>query len=132
MYSMKDVCAMTGLNYETLRFYCNEGLIPNVTRDKNNYRVFSERDVNWIRGLLCLKRCDMSIKDMKRYMELCLQGKNSIAERKELLTAQKEILLDHIKELQNSVEYIEKKQRYYDDVLGGVIPYSSNLISTDE
>ena len=132
MYSMKDVCAMTGLNYETLRFYCNEGLIPNVTRDKNNYRVFSERDVNWIRGLLCLKRCDMSIKDMKRYMELCLQGKNSIAERKELLTAQKEILLDHIKELQNSVEYIEKKQRYYDDVLGGVIPYSSNLISADE
>ena len=132
MYSMKDVCAMTGLNYETLRFYCNEGLIPNVTRDKNNYRVFSERDVNWIRGLLCLKRCDMSIKEMKRYMELCLQGKNSIAERKELLTAQKEILLDHIKELQNSVEYIEKKQRYYDDVLGGVIPYSSNLISADE
>lgn len=132
MYSMKDVCAMTGLNYETLRFYCNEGLIPNVTRDKNNYRVFSERDVNWIRGLLCLKRCDMSIKDMKRYMELCLQGKNSIAERKELLTAQKEILLDHIKELQNSVEYIEKKQRYYDDVLDGVIPYSSNLISADE
>ena len=132
MYSMKDVCAMTGLNYETLRFYCNEGLIPNVTRDKNNYRVFSERDVNWIRGLLCLKRCDMSIKDMKRDMELCLQGKNSIAERKELLTAQKEILLDHIKELQNSVEYIEKKQRYYDDVLGGVIPYSSNLISADE
>ena len=132
MYSMKDVCAMTGLNYETLRFYCNEGLIPNVTRDKNNYRVFSERDVNWIRGLLCLKRCDMSIKDMKRYMELCLQGKNSIAERKELLTAQKEILLVHIKELQNSVEYIEKKQRYYDDVLGGAIPYSSNLISADE
>ena len=30
MYSMKEVCRQTNLTYETLKFYCNEGLIPNV------------------------------------------------------------------------------------------------------
>ena len=82
MYTMKDVCTMTGLPYETLRFYCNEGLLPNVRRDKNNYRIFSERDLNWLQGLLCLKRCGMSLKDMKRYMAFCLKGQESIPARK--------------------------------------------------
>ena len=35
MYSMKDVCEKTSLSYETLRYYCNLGLVPNV---KSNVR----------------------------------------------------------------------------------------------
>lgn len=30
MYSMKETCKQVGMTYETLKFYCNEGLIPNV------------------------------------------------------------------------------------------------------
>ena len=37
MYTMKQACKLTNLPYETLKFYCNEGLIPNIKRDKNNY-----------------------------------------------------------------------------------------------
>lgn len=44
MYTMMQVCKETGLTYQTLKYYCNEGLIPNVKRDKNNRRVFDERD----------------------------------------------------------------------------------------
>ena len=73
MYTMKDVCTMTGLPYETLRFYCNEGLLPNVRRDKNNYRIFSERDLNWLQGLLCLKRCGMSRSEERRVGKECLR-----------------------------------------------------------
>lgn len=32
MYSMKEVCNATGMKYETLKYYCNEGLVPNVKR----------------------------------------------------------------------------------------------------
>ena len=35
MYTMKEVCQIVGWNYETLKYYCKEGLIPNVKRDKN-------------------------------------------------------------------------------------------------
>lgn len=53
---MKKVCTLTGMTYETLKYYCNEGLIPNVKRNKNNYRVFDDRDVAWIESLSCLKK----------------------------------------------------------------------------
>jgi DNA-binding transcriptional MerR regulator len=46
MYSMKETCQKVGMTYETLKFYCNEGLVPNVKRDKNNYRIFNDRDIN--------------------------------------------------------------------------------------
>ena len=75
MYTMKQVCEATGLTYEALKFYCNEGLVPNVKRDKNKRRIFDDRDLAWIKDLTCLKKCSMSIADMKKYLELCLEGK---------------------------------------------------------
>lgn len=44
-FSMKETCKITGLAYDTLKFYCNEGLIPDVKRDKNNYRIFDEKNI---------------------------------------------------------------------------------------
>ena len=35
LYSMKETCNKTGLTYDALKFYCNEGLIPNVKRNKS-------------------------------------------------------------------------------------------------
>ena len=51
MYTMKEVCEKTGMSYEGLKFYCNQGLVPNVKRDEANRRVFDDRDVAWIEGL---------------------------------------------------------------------------------
>lgn len=34
MYSMKEACKLTDMTYENLKFYCNEGLVPNVKRIK--------------------------------------------------------------------------------------------------
>lgn len=132
MYTMKQTCQAVGMTYEALKYYCNEGLIPNVKRDKNNYRVFDENDIEWIRNLTCLKKCGMSIQDMKIYIKLCLEGKSSIPERKIILDKQKDELLDRINELQKCVEYINWKQQFYDDVLSGKTKYYSNLIDVKE
>lgn len=86
MYTMMEACRETDMTYQALKFYCNEGLVPNVKRDKNNRRVFDERDVKWIRDLVCLKKCGMSIQEMKAYLDLCLQGPSTIPARKEMLT----------------------------------------------
>ena len=40
MYTMMQICRETNMTYETLKYYCNEGLVPNVKRDGNNRRVF--------------------------------------------------------------------------------------------
>lgn len=132
MYSMKETCREVGMTYEALKFYCNKGLVPNVKRDKNNRRVFDERDIAWIKGLTCLKNCDMTIADMKEYLALCLQGVTSIPQRKAVLARQKATLLDRIAELKTAVAYIDTKQQFYDDVLAGRTKYRSNLICVDE
>lgn len=128
MYTMKEACRETGMTYEALKFYCNKGLVPNVKRDANNRRVFDDHDVAWIKSLTCLKNCGMSIQEMKQYIDLCYQGEVSIPERKLVLAKKREELLHRIAELQTSVEYIDWKQGFYDDVLSGKAKYYSNLI----
>lgn len=43
MYTMMEACRETGLTYQTLKFYCNEGLIPNVHRDKITVAILTMR-----------------------------------------------------------------------------------------
>ena len=61
MYSMKETCKITNLPYETLKFYCNEGLVPNVKRNSKNYRIFDDKDIAWINGLMCLKNVEWAL-----------------------------------------------------------------------
>lgn len=132
LYTMMQVCKETNMTYQTLKYYCNEGLIPNVKRDSNNRRVFDERDVKWIKDLVCLKRCGMSIQEMKVYLDLCLQGESTIPQRKVMLAQKQEALRVSIQELEDSVRYIDWKQNFYDEVLSGERPYVSNLIRAQE
>ena len=130
-YTMMQVCKETGMTYQALKFYCNEGLVPNVKRDKNNRRVFDERDVAWISSLTRLKKCGMSIQEMKEYLELCLEGEGTIPKRKEMLAKKQAALRASIQELEDSVAYIDWKQNFYDEVLAGKRPYVSNLIRAE-
>lgn len=127
MYTMKEACAQTGLSYETLKFYCNQGLVPNVRRDEQNRRVFSESDIAWIRSLECLKNCGMGIREMQEYISLCLEGQSSIPRRKEILERKRRELEQELSRIRESIAYIDRKQNFYDDVLSGKAPYVSNL-----
>jgi len=124
---MKEVCEEVGMSYTTLKFYCNAGLIPNVKRDKNNHRIFDDHDVAWIKSLSCLKNCEMSIEEMKNYLELCLGGEKTIPQRKIMLDKKQQQLQEKIKNLQDAVAYIDWKQNFYDEVLSGKTKYFSNL-----
>ncbi len=128
MYSMKEACQLTNMTYENLKFYCNEGLIPNVKRDHRNYRIFDDHDIKWIQSLNCLKNCGMSIVEMKEYLSLCLEGESSIPKRQEILETKRKSLLRSIAKLQEAVAFIDWKQEFYNDVLSGKTKYYSNLI----
>ncbi|MGN0564522.1 MAG: MerR family transcriptional regulator [Candidatus Heritagella sp.] len=132
MYTMLQVCEEAHMTYQTLKYYCNEGLVPHVKRDRNNRRVFDERDVQWIKSLVCLKKCGMSIQEMKEYLALCLQGKSTIPQRKKMLENKQQALRASIRELEESVAFIDWKQNFYDEVLAGKRPYTSNLICSEE
>lgn len=128
MYTMREACEKLNMPYETLRFYCKEDLVPNIKRDKNNYRLFDERNLAWLRDLQCLRNCGMSLKDMRRYMEYCLQGPSTISQRQTMLAVTKQELLRQAREIEERLQYINYKQEFYEGVLSGKIKYRSNLI----
>lgn len=128
---MKQTCEITNMSYQTLKFYCNQGLIPNVKRDKNNYRIFDEKNIEWIKSLSCLKKCGMSLEEMKLYLDLCLKGQDTIPERKDILNIKRKQLLEELKKIQDSIDFIDWKQSFYDGVLSGKTKYYSNLINTE-
>lgn len=114
--------------YENLKYYCNTGLVPNVKRSANNRRVFDDHDVAWIKSLTCLKKCGMTIEEMKQYLAYCLQGPASIPVRKVMLEKKLAILEEKKKDIQESIDYIGWKQNFYNDVLSGKRPYISDLL----
>lgn len=127
MYTMKETCQKVGMTYEALKFYCNQGLVPNVKRNENNHRVFDDKDVAWISNLSCLKECGMTIQEMKEYVELCLEGEKSIPVRKVILDDKRSELMQKLEAIEENIAFIDTKQKFYDDVLDGKIEYVSNL-----
>lgn len=128
LHTMKETCELTGMAYENLKYYCNTGLVPNVKRSANNRRVFDDHDVAWIKSLTCLKKCGMTIEEMKQYLAYCLQGPASIPVRKVMLEKKLAILKEKKKDIQESIDYIGWKQNFYNDVLSGKRPYISDLL----
>lgn len=66
---------------------------------------------------------------MREYIQLCMEGEASIPERKQILAKKRQSLEEERKRIQDSIDYIDWKQGFYDDILSGKTKYFSNLIS---
>lgn len=127
MYTMKEAAKLAGMSHDTLKFYCKEGLVPNVARDKNNYRVFSDDNIIWLRSLQCFRQSGMGVSELRHFMELCIEGKETLPERMRLLEAQKQQLAERIQSLNSNIDYINHKLERYQDLLDGKIEYVNKL-----
>ena len=65
MHTIKQAAALVGMSEHTLRFYTDKGLVPAVTRDARNNRIFSDEALNFLTVIKCLKGCGMSIEAIK-------------------------------------------------------------------
>ncbi|GER66834.1 MerR family transcriptional regulator [Weizmannia acidilactici] len=126
MYTVKEVAQLLELTEHTIRYYTDKGLVPSVQRDKNNNRLFDDESINWLTGVKYLKQCGMSVKDIKTYVDLCLEGDATIEERYEIILKQKEIALQRLEEAKRTAEYMEEKAKHYLDIINHVIPDDTN------
>lgn len=111
-YSIKEVANMMGVTTATLRYYDQEGLLPNIKR-VNGIRVFEDKDFKWLRVLNCLKNTNMPIKKIKEYVELAQKGDSTLQERYALIEEQKDNILTQIKDLNYYLKELEYKEWYY-------------------
>ncbi|MEK4670791.1 MerR family transcriptional regulator [Niallia sp. FSL R7-0271] len=126
MYTVKEVAKLLDITSHTVRYYTDKGLVPNLQRDKNNNRIFKDDSINWLRGAKNLKKSGMSVDDIKKYVELCLEGDSTIPERFEIILKQKELVLKQLEEAKLMAEYILNKEKHYRNIMNQVIPDDTN------
>lgn len=130
LYTVGETAKILNIAPSALRYYDKEGLLPFVERSSGGIRVFKEEDFNWLFIIECLKKSGLSIKDIKKYIDMSLKGDETIDERLEMFKKQRERVLQQMQELQNTLDTIEYKCWFYESAkkLGSVdavkqIPY---------
>ena len=116
-FTVKEVAQIMKISAHTVRYYDNEGLIPFVSRTQSNIRMFSEYDLSWIRTVHCLRATNLSISDIKKYIDLCLKGNKTIQQRAKIIFDQEKNLKEHLKQLQEQMKVLQVKKKYYTDLL---------------
>ena len=114
LYTIGDVSEKTGLPAPTLRYYDKEGLLPFVNRGNGGIRKFQDTDLEWLRLIECLKASGLQIKDIKRYIDLFIQGDSTIEERRTMFYDQKKCVEEEMKALQNTLDMLTYKCWFYD------------------
>ncbi len=113
MYTIGQVSKMFDLPISTLRFYDAQGLFPHMKR-VSGIRKFSEREIETLRVIECLKKSGLEIKDIKQFMLWCSEGPQTYPERKALFIKQKALVERQIEELKTVLDMITYKCWYYD------------------
>ena len=112
-FTIGEVAQRTGISAHTLRYYDKEGLLAFVRRSESGIRRFSEEDFEPLYTITVLKRSGMPLKDIRRFMELYLQGDETIHERLVMFEGQKKLLQEQIDELQRMMKIVDYKCWYF-------------------
>lgn len=126
MYTVKEAAKMLDLTEHTIRYYTDKGLVPSVKRDDYNNRLFDDEALHWLSAAKFLKQCGTSIKDIKRYVDLCLEGVSTVEERYEIIRKQKAVALTQLEDTKRTIQYLERKEKLFLDVIHALIPDNTN------
>ena len=108
MYTIGQVAKMYSLPVSTLRYYDKEGLFPNLERT-SGIRRFSDRELEALHVIECLKRSGLEIKDIKQFMQWCAQGSSTYEQRHELFLRQRETVEAEMEKLRRVKAMIDFK-----------------------
>lgn len=117
MYTIKEVAEKTNVSEHTLRFWAKSGFFPFVKRDKNNIRIFSDNDLDWVKIVKCLRAVGTENKAIKRYIDLCVVGDSTISERYGIIQATKQKAQKQMEELQKQMELLNFKETFYQNLI---------------
>lgn len=111
----KKVAEMFDITIDTIRYYERIGVIPPIKRDKNGYRIYTKRDLNWIFLAKSLRNAGLSINSLVEFATLAqMDGDKKIAQ-KEILNEQLIEIDSKIEEMNTVRDLLQYKLDTYDD-----------------
>ncbi|MGN0799218.1 MAG: MerR family transcriptional regulator [Christensenellales bacterium] len=112
-YTVGEMAKRLGVPPSTLRYYDKEGLLPFVERSSSGIRMFKDADFEWLQVISCLKKTGMQLADIKRFVEMAMQGDATIDARLALILQQKQAVQRQIDALNDTLKTLEFKEWYY-------------------
>ena len=116
MYTIGQVSEMFSLPVSTLRYYDKEGLFPDMER-KSGIRQFSEKEVDALRVIECLKASGLEIREIKQFMQWCSEGPSTFEKRRQLFANRKAALEEELAQLNKTMDMLKYKCWYYEQAL---------------
>ena len=113
-YPIGNVAKMFNIPTSTLRYYDREGLFLNVKRSSGGIRVFTDAEIATLKVIECLKSTGMQIKDIKQFLDWCIEGDKTIQKRRDMFFERRAIVEKQMEELQKTLEVIQFKCWYYE------------------
>ena len=114
--TIQQVAEATGLSVHTLRYYERCDLIAPVQRANNGHRRYSAQDIRWIQFLTKLRMTGMPLRQIQQYATLLRQQPDAVQERRAILEAHRQTVLEHLQQLQENLAVIDWKIRHYKDI----------------
>ena len=114
VYTIGQMAEKMQVAPSTLRYYDKEGLLPFVERSESGIRMFKDEDIEWLLIIECLKKTGMPIKEIKVFIDWCLQGDSTITKRKQLIEKQRQSVLNQIEKMKETLAMLEYKKWYYE------------------
>lgn len=111
--TIKEVSEKYNLSTDTLRYYEKEGLVGPVKKTQSGIRDYSEKDLQRISFVKCMRGASVSIEVLKKYIALYDKGDKTKEERKRLLEEQREILKEKIEVMQQAYDKLNYKIEYF-------------------
>ena len=117
MYSAKETAQMTGLSTATLRYYEKEKLLPQIARNSQKYRQYTDEDIEWIKMIQCMRMANIPIRSIKQYVELLIQGGKTLKQRYDMVQGHIKDIENQITNLQNALILTQKKLIFYGELI---------------
>ncbi len=127
--TITEVSRKYNLTADTLRYYERIGLIPPVNRNNSGVRYFTEEDCNWVQFIKCMRGAGLSIEVLIEYVKMFQEGNSTVKARKELLIEQRNQLSDRIREMQETLDRLDKKIDGYEE---RVLRSEKDLVKADK
>ncbi|MBM7655840.1 MerR family transcriptional regulator [Neobacillus cucumis] len=111
--SISEAAAKFNITESTLRYYEKKGLLPLIERDEAGRRLFSEDQISLLETVICLKNTHMPISGIKQYIDWVVEGDKTIELRLEMMRNHKQLVLDEISLMTESLKRIDLKITRY-------------------
>lgn len=112
--TIKEVSEKYDISQDTLRYYERVGMIPPVTRTSSGIRDYQEEDIGWVELAKCMRSAGLPVEAMIEYVRLVQEGDSTITARLQLLTDQKELLLERKNKIDATLERLNYKISRYE------------------